>query len=193
VGALAVTNSSTLSIGQVTAGGSTYSGINATGAVSITTSNGNLAVSQNVATTSTAATPSAPALKLSAGDGTAAGTISGGDVVLSGAPTISVGTGGIAEIYSGSTLASTGVASTFAAKSPNYLLYNKSSASLPASGAGYYVFYREPGVPIYLLPASGQSSTYGTAPLLNYWYSSSPNAVVPCRTRAFHRLRRAFR
>jgi hypothetical protein len=100
-------------------------------------------------------------------------------VVLSGSPNLAVGTGGIAAIYTGDIIGSTGLASTIGAKATHYSLYNQSSAGLASSGAGYYVLYRQAGLLIYVLPASSQSSEYGTAPVLNYWYSSSPSAVVP--------------
>ena len=178
VGNLSITNNTALAIGQVTTGGSTYSGINSTGTVSIFTRSGDLTVSQNVSTTSASANTSSPALKLSAGDGTAAGTVLGGNVVLSGSPVFSVGTDGIAAIYTGAVSGSTGVASNFGAKTTHYSRYNQSHADLPASGGGYYVMYRESPT-IYLLADSGQHSTYGDAPALSYWYSSSATSVVP--------------
>ncbi len=73
-------------------------GANTTGPVDIETLNGNLTISQSVATTDT----SSSALKLVAAKNAAAGTPSGGDIIISGTPSISVGAGGIAALYTGS-------------------------------------------------------------------------------------------
>ena len=179
VGALSVVNGSALTIGQVTVGSSTYSGISSTGTVSVTTRSGDLTVSQSVVTSSTSSNTSTPALNLTAGSTTAAGTATGGNIVLSGSPNFLVGTGGIAVFYSGSASTSTGLALTnlLSSKTTQFVQYNKSSSSLPASGTGYYALFRESPTNVYLLPVSGQSSTYGTAATtLNYCYSSSASA-----------------
>jgi filamentous hemagglutinin family protein len=178
VGALNVTNNQALAIGQVTVGGNTYSGIDATGTVSVITRTGDLTISQNVVTTNTSVNTTTPALKLSAGDGTAAGTSTNGNVVLAGNPNLSAG--GIAVVYSGDPGASTGVSAAIGSQANNFSLYNKSTADANLlTAAGYYALYRLSGVPIYLLATAGQSSIYGTAPVLNYWYSSSASSVVP--------------
>ena len=52
MGALNVVNNQGLTIGQVTAGGTLYSGINSTGTVSVWTRTGDLTVSHPVTTTS---------------------------------------------------------------------------------------------------------------------------------------------
>ena len=181
VGALSVVNNAALTIGQVTTGGSTYSGINSTGTVSISTRTGDLTVSQNVVTTSTASSYSTPALTLSASSQTAAGTATGGEVVLSGAPTLSVGSGGVALIYSGyaSSSNATTLLGNLSSKTDFYQEYNKASSYTPSSGPGYYALLRENPTLIYLLPVAGQSSTYGTAPTsLNYCYSSTAASCV---------------
>jgi hypothetical protein len=180
IGALSVLNGSALTIGQVTVGGTTYSGISSTGSVSVTTNSGNLTVSQNVTTTSTSSTPSTPALKLGAGALTAAGTTAGGDIVLSGSPTVTVGAGGIAAFYTGTYTSGSGLDAFISAKPTQYSLFNSASSALPSSGAGFYGIYRgTAGVPIYLLATAGQFSEYGTALTLTYEYSSSPTSIVP--------------
>ena len=179
IGALNVLNSTALTIGQVTVGGTLYSGISSTGTVAVTTNSGDLTVSQNVATSSTSTSTSAPALKLSAGASTAAGTATGGNVVLSGSPTISVGAGGIAAFYSGNFTSGAGLDAVVTAQPANYSLYNSGTSTLPTSGAGYYGIYRATGsTSIYLIATSGQSSVYGTAPSLTYQYSSSASGIV---------------
>jgi len=196
VGALSVVNGSALTIGQVTTGGTTYSGISSTDTVAVETRSGDLTVSQSVSTTSTSSNTSAPALKLSAGSSTSAGTSTGGNIVLSGSPNFLVGTGGISVFYSGSASSSSGLAlaNALSSKTTNYVLYNESTSNLPSSGAGYYALFRESSpTRVYLLPVSGQSSTYGTAATtLSYCYSSNASACsylavsgIPGATQSF--------
>ncbi len=182
VGVLNVVNNQALAIGQVTAGGSTYSGINSTGTVSVMTRSGNLTVSQNVVTTSTATSYTTPALKLGAGSLSAAGTPTGGDVMLSGTPTINVGTGGVALIYSGYATTSAGrsLLNSFAPKQRYYSI-NTSSASQPlVVAAAYFTLYRESPATLYTLYLPNQRFTYGT-PItsLNYCYSTSASSCAP--------------
>jgi filamentous hemagglutinin family protein len=178
-GALTVVNNQALAMGQVSFGGSTYSGLNSTGAIAVSTRTGDLTVSQNISTSSTAANTAAPALKLSAGSSIAAGTASGGNLVLTGSPNLSVGSGGIAAFYSGNGSSGDGLTlvNALSSKASSVALYNKSASDLPSSSAGYYALFRESPTAVYLLPVSGQSSTYGTAPsALSYCYSSSASA-----------------
>jgi filamentous hemagglutinin family protein len=182
VGALSVVNNAALAIGQVTSGSSTYSGINSTGTVSVTTRTGDLTVSQNVVTTSTATSYTTPALKLGAGSLAAAGTPTGGDVLLSGTPTISVGTGGVALIYSGyaTTSAARALANSFAPKLSYYSI-NSDSTYVPTSfAAAYFSLFRESPTTLYTLYVPGQTFTYGT-PItsLNYCYSTSASSCAP--------------
>ena len=182
VGVLNVVNNQALTIGQVTAGGSTYSGIDTTGTVSVMTRTGNLTVSQNVVTTSTATSYTTPALKLGAGSDTAAGTPTGGDVVLSGTPTVSVGTGGVALIYSGyaTTSAARTLNGSFAPKLTYYSI-NAGSSYVPTSfAAAYFTLFRESPATLYTLYLPNQRFTYGT-PItsLNYCYSTSASSCSP--------------
>jgi hypothetical protein len=182
VGVLNVVNNAALAIGQVTAGGSTYSGINSTGTVSVTTRTGDLTVSQNVVTTSTATSYTTPAIKLGAGSLSAAGTPTGGDVLLSGTPSISVGTGGVALIYSGyaTTSAARTLANSFAPKLSYYSI-NSDSTYVPTSfAAAYFTLFRESPTTLYTLYVPGQTFTYGT-PItsLNYCYSTSASSCAP--------------
>jgi filamentous hemagglutinin family protein len=182
VGVLNVVNNAALAIGQVTAGGSTYSGINSTGTVSVTTRTGDLTVSQNVVTTSIATSYTTPAIKLGAGSLAAAGTPTGGDVLLSGTPSISVGTGGVALIYSGyaTTSAARTLANSFAPKLSYYSI-NTDSTYVPTSfAAAYFSLFRESPTTLYTLYVPGQTFTYGT-PItsLNYCYSTSASSCAP--------------
>uniref|UniRef100_UPI0025FEA18F autotransporter-associated beta strand repeat-containing protein n=1 Tax=Limnohabitans sp. Rim8 TaxID=1100718 RepID=UPI0025FEA18F len=182
VGALSVVNNAAMTIGQVTAGGSTYSGINSTDTVSVMTRTGELTVSQNVVTTSAATSYTTPALRLGAGSLTAAGTPTGGDVVLSGTPTVSVGTGGVALIYSGyaTTSAALTLNASFAPKLTYYSI-NTDSTYVPTSfAAAYFTLFRESPATLYTLYLPNQRFTYGT-PItsLNYCYSTSASNCSP--------------
>ena len=179
VGALSVINGTALEIGQVTAGGITYRGISSTGAVAVQTRTGNLTVSQNVVTTSASSTPSSQALRLLAGSATAAGNAAGGDIVLIGSPGFFVGAGGIAALYSGgaTSISGTRLVDNLSSKTSSYTQYSNSSSDNPSSGAGYYAMFRESATVVYLLPLTGQGSTYGTSPAtLSYCYSSSSSS-----------------
>jgi hypothetical protein len=129
-------NSGALTIGSVNP-----TGVNATGPVSISTLTGNLTISQNISTTDT----SASALILNAGLNTAAGTITGGDIVMSGSPTISVGTGGRATMFSGSVVGTTALASSIGNGSLRFRYGSDEASSnfTTSLGTGKYLIYRE--------------------------------------------------
>jgi gliding motility-associated-like protein len=82
----------TLEIGSVNP-----DGIFSSGTVLIETENGNLTLSENINTTST----SDEAIILNAGRASSARTSSGGDIIISGSPTLTYGTGGRAKLFSG--------------------------------------------------------------------------------------------
>jgi hypothetical protein len=129
-------NSGALTIGSVNP-----TGVNATGPISISTLTGNLTISQNISTTDT----SASALILNAGLNTAAGTITGGDIVMSGSPTISVGTGGRATMFSGSVVGTTALASSIGNGSLRFRYGSDEASSnfTTSLGTGKYLIYRE--------------------------------------------------
>jgi filamentous hemagglutinin family protein len=103
VSSLIYKDSNALTIGTV---GST-NGISAMGAVNVGTLAGDLTLSQNIVTTDATAS----AIILNAAINTAAGTSTGGDILISGSPTITTGIGGTAKLYTGSVLGSTGLTS----------------------------------------------------------------------------------
>jgi filamentous hemagglutinin family protein len=181
VGGMNVTNNQALTIGQVVLGGTSYRGIDSTGTVAVSTRTGNLTVSQNVSTTSTSNNGNAPAIDLRAGTLTAAGTVTGGDLVLSGNPSFSMGVNALAVFYSGNsaTTEATALISQLSANSPFEKVYNRDSSS-NIYGSGFWAAFRGAApITIYLLPVSGQSSIYGTAPTaLDYCYSSSAASCV---------------
>ena len=154
-------------------GGNTYSGLTSTGPINIQTSSGNLTISQNVSTTSTSALAASPALLLAAGTSSAIGSDTY-NIILSGTPTFTIGTGGIADFYSGSITNSTGLNSYILARSANSITGGAGISTQPSS-AGYNAIYRL-SANIYLDVVESQTGTYGTASSLQYWYSTSPTS-----------------
>ncbi|HEY7907037.1 MAG TPA: hypothetical protein VIC53_08990, partial [Wenzhouxiangella sp.] len=81
------------------------SGIFSTGTVLIETETGDLTLSQDINTTST----SDDAIVLNAGRTASVGSKAGGDIIVSGSPTLSFGAGGRAKLFSGLESQSTGL------------------------------------------------------------------------------------
>ncbi|MDD4913266.1 MAG: filamentous hemagglutinin N-terminal domain-containing protein, partial [Sideroxydans sp.] len=157
VSGLTYIDSNALTIGTV---GST-NGVSATGAVNIGTTTGDLTVSQNVGTTDTSA---AVALILNAGINTAAGTATGGNIVLSGTPSILVNNGRTANLYTGSISGSTGLTALIGSGSGRFRYNSDESASnfTTALATGLNAIYREQPM-ISSLAVSNQNITYGDA------------------------------
>ena len=130
-------------------------GISASGTVSISTTTGNLTISQNVATTNTTSS----ALVLDAGTSDAVGTTVD-NIVLSGSPTATVGGGGRATLYTGSITNSTGVTTLVGSGSGNFRYDSNAGTSnyTAALGAGTYAIYREQ--PTATVTANATSKTY---------------------------------
>jgi hypothetical protein len=104
LGSLSFTDvSGGLTIGTV----GTKSGIYSIGTVSVETLAGDLTIAQNISTTNTTAN----AITVNAGKSAAIGSLTGGDIKISGSPTpaLSMGTSGIAKLFSGFELNSTGL------------------------------------------------------------------------------------
>ncbi len=154
-GSLTYRNAGALNVGTV---GST-DGITAIGAVDISTQSGDLIISQNVTTTNTTAT----ALTLNAGRSIAAGTTTGGNLLISGSPTVSVGSGGTAKLLSGGIAGSTGLTSLIGAGSGRFRYNSDESAANYTLGlsTGLNAVYREQ--PSITVTADSQIVTYGTA------------------------------
>ena len=132
------------------------SSITSDGKITLSTKTGNLVVAGNLSTTSTAT----DAIVVNAGKDTAAGTKTGGNVTISGSPTLSVGTGGRATIYTGGISESTGV-HTFVGGASGQSRYNSDESAsnfTTALGTGGYVVYREQ--PTVTFTASNDSKTY---------------------------------
>ena len=105
VGNLSFTNSGALTVGTVTSPTFSATGITSTGTVLVETLSGDLALTQNINTTNATAS----AVWLNAGKSTAVGTTTGGDILITGPPTITVGTGGTIRLMGGSVSGSTGL------------------------------------------------------------------------------------
>ncbi len=152
-GIFALTESNGLTVGTV---GST-SGINATGTVNVSTLAGDLTVSQNITTSDI----SAAAITLNAGRSTAVGTTTGGNIVFSGSPTITTGTGGRATLFTGSVAGSTGLTDLIGSGSGNFRYNSDESASnySLALGTGLLGIYREQ--PTINVSVADATITYG--------------------------------
>jgi len=85
VGALTYVDSNALAIGTV--GGT--NGLTTTGVIDVATLNGNLTLGQSVSTTNTSAT----AVTLNAGRDAGVGMTTGGNLLVSGSPTVTTGVG----------------------------------------------------------------------------------------------------
>jgi len=139
---LTLVNSQALTIGTIAA----TAGINASGAVRIETLSGDLSISESVASSNT----SSSAVVLNAGKSQAAGTATGGNIVLTSGKTVTVGSGGRATLYSGSIADSTNLASMSGLGSASgRFRYNADETTNFASGgwtplaSGAYAIYRE--------------------------------------------------
>jgi autotransporter-associated beta strand protein len=119
VGGFTFVNSAALTIGTVNP-----TGITATGDVRIETLSGDLTIAQNVSTTSTTAN----AVLLNAGKSTAAGTATGGNILISGTPTITAGVGGTIRLMGGSVADSTGL-TTLVGSGTGRFRYNSDETS----------------------------------------------------------------
>ena len=155
--ALTYLNSGALTLGTVGA----TNGISATGTVSIGTKTGDLTVSQNVSTTNT----SSSALVLNAGIDSAAGSSTGGNLILTGSPTVSVGTGGFGKLYTGSISGSTGLTGlTNLASGSGRFRYNSDETNTRYTTAlttGLNAIFREQ--PTATISSLALSMTYGDA------------------------------
>jgi phosphotransferase system IIA component len=137
VSGLTYLDSNALTIGTV----DSTDGVSASGVISIGTRTGNLTVSKGIATTD----GTTSAITLNAGINTNAGTSSGGNILISGSPAISMGANGVAKLYSGSVTDSTGLTALVVSGS-NRFRYNSDETTTrytTALTAGLNAIYRE--------------------------------------------------
>ena len=178
VGGLSYVNSKAVTIGTV---GST-SGLSATGVVSVSTRIGDLSVTQAVSTSSTSAT----ALTLNAGSQIDAGVFSGGNLTFSGSGAASVGSGGIARLYTGSVAGSTGLTGlTGLGSGSGRFRYGSDESTTNYSlalTAGLNAIYREQ--PSITRVVDNQTITYGDA-LPSFTFSISGGGNGDSYSQAF--------
>jgi filamentous hemagglutinin family protein len=147
LGSASIVNSNAMTLSGITG---------ATGPLSVETLTGNLTLAGNVSTTSTATN----AIVLNAGKNTAAGTSAGGDIIVSGSPTLTTGSGGRATLYTGSVAGSTGLTNLIGSGSGRFR-YNSDESTTnfsTALAAGKYAIFRER--PTVAVNVDNQSKTY---------------------------------
>jgi filamentous hemagglutinin family protein len=125
--------------------------ITATGAVDIATLAGDMTLAGNISGTS---------IILNAGKNTSSGTTTGGNIIISGTPTITASSGN-AKLYSGSISGSTGLATLIGSGSGNFR-YNSDETTTNYTTAlgttGNYAIYREQ--PTITITATNDTKTY---------------------------------
>ena len=130
------------------------------GLINISTTTGDLTLTGNVSTTSA----DAAAIQLNAGSSASAGTATGGNIVLTGSPTVTVGTGGKAILYTGSVSGSTGL-TTLVGSGSGRFRYNSDETTTnytTALTAGLNAVYRE-AVSTTSTATTPAAITYGAA------------------------------
>jgi hypothetical protein len=155
-GSIAYRDSNALSLGNMSA----------TGLIDIATLSGDLTLTGAINTTN--ATDSA--IILNTGQSSAAGTTTGGNILISGG-SINTGSGGRATLYTGSVSGSTGL-STLIGSGSGHFRYNSDEAATNYTatlGSGIYAVYREQ--PILSVTPANLSSTYGEISLLAETYT----------------------
>ncbi len=159
-GGVTISSSAAMSLGAVSA----------TGTVDASTQSGNLTLAGVLETTDS----STSAVTLNAGKSEAAGTSTGGDVVVSGG-SVSMGDTGTAMVYTGSISGSLGVTG-LAEYQSRYLNSDENSTLNPEPGTGLYVVYR--GGEEYSVTYNGNNNTGGTAPTDANKYSGNASVTV---------------
>ncbi|MCR9207343.1 MAG: YDG domain-containing protein [bacterium] len=170
LGNVTLYNSDTLTIGTV----GSQNGIAASGLLNLATQSGDLTIAQNVSTTNATAS----AIALNAGRTTAAGTATDGNLILSNSPSITVGTGGRATLFTGSIANSLGLTDLLTSGSGRFRYNSDESATnySLALDTGLFGIYREQ--PSITVTAADTSSTYGTAPTLTSTINSQNGDTV---------------
>jgi hypothetical protein len=146
LGSVAYRDADDLEIGSVNP-----DGIFSTGTVLIETENGDITLSQDINTTST----STDAIIVNAGRASAPGTAAGGDIIVSGTPTLSFGNGGMAKLFSGYASATL---TALAGTGNSRLGVDETSSFSPALEANNtYALYRMNESNITVVASGGQS------------------------------------
>jgi gliding motility-associated-like protein len=136
LGSLSFTDAS----GGLTIGTVNPTGVYSTGAILIETLEGDITISENIKTENT----SSNAIIINAGKSAAIGTVTGGDIKISGIPSITTGVNGIAKFFSGSESASTGLSNLVGASNVRKLVDESTTTFNPAlEGNNKYALYRQ--------------------------------------------------
>lgn len=145
----------------LTIGAVNPTGITSSGQILIESLSGDITISENITTTDT----SANAIIINAGKNSSAGTSTGGNIIISGSPTISAGAGGTIKLYTGSVSGSTGLSSLVGLGSGNFR-YNSDESSTGYTTAlstdVINAIYREQ--PSIIGQFSSETMTYGSTP-----------------------------
>lgn len=124
-----------LTVGQV----GSLEGVSAVGDVLVETGTGDITLAKSIDTDSTTTT----AITVNAGKTSAAETGSGGDIVVSGSPTLTAGSGAIVRMFSGSEAASTGLTALVGGSTKVYRGVDETSSLSPAlTNGSKYALYR---------------------------------------------------
>lgn len=161
-------NGAALTLGTVGA----TNGVSASGVVNLSTTTGDLTVSQAVSTSNTTAN----ALTLNAGSASAALTSTGGNLLINGSGAVSVGAGGTAKLYSGSISDSTGLATLVGGSGSGRFRYGSDETTTNytlALGTGLNAIYRQQ--PTITRAVNSQTVTYGDALTQTFTVSDSLN------------------
>ncbi|MFY7886172.1 MAG: autotransporter-associated beta strand repeat-containing protein, partial [Dolichospermum sp.] len=115
-------------------------GILGSGTIKVETFASNLTLASNISTSNT----STDAIILTAAKNTAIGVGTGGDIIVSGSPTVTVGTGGIAKFFSGYDVTSTGLTALAGGSSNVRYNYDETSTTFNPilSANNKYAIYR---------------------------------------------------
>ncbi len=178
-------------------------GIVATGKIRVETLTGDLTIAKDVSTEDT----TSDAIIINAGKSSAIGTITGGDIKISGTPKITMGSGGdggqggsagkitvaagIAKLFSGSDAESTGL-SAFVGTGNTRLGSDETTTTFtPPLSSGAYALYRQVNVPdaptiTTITPGNASLSVAFTAPInngggaiTNYEYKIDDGTWIP--------------
>lgn len=124
-----------LTIGTV----ASKNGLTSTGTISVESLSNDITISQNISTTNTTTT----AIVINAGKSSAIGTTSGGNIKISGSPTITTGTGGTAKLFSGTEGGSNGLTTLVGGSSNTRTDVDETTSTFsPVLSSGVYALYR---------------------------------------------------
>jgi len=115
--------------------------INISGLLSARTLSANLTVNNSITTSST----STSAISLYADYNKLAGDATGGNIIIVGTPSITMGSGGRAKLYTGSISGSTGLSGIVSISYSRFYSDYSTSTFYPDLGSGIYGIYREVG------------------------------------------------